>query len=120
MKLLSYEDLIARGIPYSRVHLWRLSQQGKFPMPVKISTNRNAWVESEINQFIEDKILDRDGILPTAAKQSPTKKQIEAYGLYRTGMPFSAVAETLGIGEAAAKARVYNYMKAMRKMRKSA
>jgi prophage regulatory protein len=60
MKMLSYNDLTAKGISYSAVHLWRLWRVGKFPKPVKLGENRNAWVESEIDKWIADRVKERD------------------------------------------------------------
>jgi prophage regulatory protein len=50
-RLIDYEGLQERGIRYSKPHLWRLSNSGKFPKPVKVSLSRNAWVESEIDDL---------------------------------------------------------------------
>ena len=58
-KLLDYADLQARGIKYSRPHLWRLWTSGQFPRPVKISAQRNVWVEADIEAWIENLVADR-------------------------------------------------------------
>jgi len=61
MRLLDYEGLRAKGFGYSRAHLWRLVKAGRFPKPVKLGLgSRNAWVEQEIDSFIESKIAERD------------------------------------------------------------
>ena len=49
-----------KGISYSKAHLHRLISAGKFPRPIKLGENRNAWIESEIDAHIEDKIAERD------------------------------------------------------------
>jgi prophage regulatory protein len=67
MRLLSYEDLESKGIPYSRPHIWRLIKAGKFPKPVKIGAAKNCWVESEVDALIEARIAARDGSDPEAA-----------------------------------------------------
>ena len=36
-------------------------RQGKFPKPVKIGSNKNGWVEDEINDYIASRIAARDG-----------------------------------------------------------
>jgi prophage regulatory protein len=61
-KLLDYGALQERGIPYCKVHLWRLCKDGKFPKPVKLNTtlSRNAWLESDIDAWIESRIAERD------------------------------------------------------------
>jgi prophage regulatory protein len=63
MKLLEYRDLRERGIRYSRPHLWRLWNAGQFPKPIKVSASRNAWLESEIDGWIEQRIAERDQVV---------------------------------------------------------
>jgi prophage regulatory protein len=61
MKLIDYDGLKAKGFDYSRVHIWRLVKEGRFPKPVKLGTgSRNAWVESEIDAHIAAMIAARD------------------------------------------------------------
>jgi prophage regulatory protein len=67
MRLLDADDLEAKGLKYSAAHRWRLIKAGKFPKPVKIGMGRNAWVESEVDQHIADRIADRDAVLVGAA-----------------------------------------------------
>jgi len=61
-KLLDYAALLERGIRYSRPHLWRLWTVGKFPKPVKLSTSRNAWLESDIDAWLETHVAERDRV----------------------------------------------------------
>lgn len=49
-----------KGIPYSRPHLHRLIKAGQFPRPIKLGLNRNAWIEEEIDAYIEGRIAARD------------------------------------------------------------
>jgi DNA-binding Lrp family transcriptional regulator len=37
-RLISHNDLKAKGIPYSKVHLWRLEKQNRFPKRVPIGS----------------------------------------------------------------------------------
>ena len=60
-RLLSYRDLLSRGIPYSKVHLWRLERDGRFPKRVPIGAKMHGWVEAEIDDFIGKKVRERDG-----------------------------------------------------------
>ena len=60
MQLLDYDGLRAKGIKFSREHLWKLYTASKFPKPVKIGAARNAWVESEIDAWIDRRIAERD------------------------------------------------------------
>jgi prophage regulatory protein len=60
-RLLSRSDLRERGIRFSKMHLWRLCRGGKFPRPVKIGGgNRNTWIESEIDAYLDAAIASRD------------------------------------------------------------
>ncbi len=53
MKLITFSELKqTKGIPYTRVHLSRLVQHGKFPQPIKLSENRIAWDEEEIDAHL--------------------------------------------------------------------
>lgn len=60
MILLSNDDLRARGITLSRVQLWRLERAGKFPKRVRVSPNRIAWLESEIDEYIAERAAERE------------------------------------------------------------
>ena len=60
MRLLSMEELrTVKGISYSRPHIFRLMKQG-FPKPIKLGLNRNAWIEEEIDRWIEERIKMRE------------------------------------------------------------
>lgn len=59
-RLIPYESLKAKCIPYSKPHLWRLEKRGKFPKRVHIGAGRYAYVEQEIDNFIAEKIAGRD------------------------------------------------------------
>jgi prophage regulatory protein len=59
-KVLSFKDLRERGISYSRVHIHRLVGAGKFPRPIKIGANRTAWLERELDDWLDAKIAERD------------------------------------------------------------
>ena len=61
MKVLSFRELKpAKGIPYSRVHLRRLEADGNFPGRVQLGGNAVAWIESEIDAWLEERAADRD------------------------------------------------------------
>ena len=40
----------------SKSHIYTLARQGKFPKPRKISENTSVWLESEILNWMEDKL----------------------------------------------------------------
>lgn len=63
MRMLSYEDLKARGIRFSKMHIWRLVRAGKFPVPVKLgggANGQNAWPEHEVDQYLQACVAERD------------------------------------------------------------
>jgi prophage regulatory protein len=58
--LIPYRDLRAKGVPYSKPHLWRLERAGKFPKRVPIGPSRYAYLESEIDDYIRALVAARD------------------------------------------------------------
>lgn len=79
-RLLTFSELKSKhSIPYSRRHIDRLEAEGKFPKRVPIGAYRVAWVESEIDTFIESRIEQRSegfGTLgsDTGARRSRRKR----------------------------------------------
>jgi prophage regulatory protein len=56
MKDLSEQQLQnEKGIPLSSRQLKRLENAGRFPRRVRLSANRVAWIESEIDQWCSDR-----------------------------------------------------------------
>jgi len=49
-------DEIDARVPYSRAHLYRLEGQGGFPKRKRIGANRIAWVRSEIEQWLAERM----------------------------------------------------------------
>jgi prophage regulatory protein len=47
--------------------VYRLIDLGKFPKQVKLSERTAAWIESEVESFMESRIADRDKGAPAAA-----------------------------------------------------
>jgi prophage regulatory protein len=74
MVVLSFPELRERGIRFTRQHLHRLIRAGKFPAPIKIGEDTNAWVEPEIDQYMKERIAARDAI----RQQTPEKKKARA------------------------------------------
>jgi prophage regulatory protein len=56
MRLLDHAGLRERGIPYSKVQIWRLEKVGKFPKRIALSASRVAWIESEVDAWIKARI----------------------------------------------------------------
>jgi prophage regulatory protein len=60
MRILSYDELRPlKGIPYSKVHLWRLEREQKFPKRVPLSESRHGWLESEIDDWLLERMAAR-------------------------------------------------------------
>lgn len=57
--LLSRADLKARGIAYSNPHMISLERRGLFPCRVTLSPAKVAWVEAEIDEWLNRRIASR-------------------------------------------------------------
>ncbi|HVY20675.1 MAG TPA: AlpA family phage regulatory protein [Bauldia sp.] len=53
------------GIPYSPQHIQRLENAGRFPKRIKLGMNRVAWLLTEVEAWIDERIAQRDAIIPT-------------------------------------------------------
>jgi prophage regulatory protein len=61
MRLISFKELKPqKGIPYSRDHLRVLTKENKFPPPLALSEKSIAWLESDIDAWIEARAALRD------------------------------------------------------------
>ena len=64
MRMLSHKDLVElKGIKFSRQHIHRLIAANKFPRPVKLGENTNAWPEPEVDKYLEERVKARDSVL---------------------------------------------------------
>ena len=52
------EVMTATGL--SRSYIYALAQQNIFPKPIKLSERASAWVEVEIEEWIQSKISQRN------------------------------------------------------------
>lgn len=57
-KLLRYEQVRER-VGYSRQYLSQLEKKGLFPRRIQIGPKSVAWLESEINEWIDSKRANR-------------------------------------------------------------
>jgi hypothetical protein len=62
MKLIGSAGLEAKGIDLDPTTIWRKEKAGEFPKHVLVG-NRRAWVESEIDSYIEGLIANRDAAI---------------------------------------------------------
>ena len=61
MKLLSVKA-VREKVCYSPQHIARLEKAGKFPKRVRLGQARVAWVEAEIDEWINERIAERDAL----------------------------------------------------------
>jgi hypothetical protein len=50
--IITYNDLPAFGIRFTRVHINRLIAKGEFPAAIRLSTNRIGWSRRSIRDFV--------------------------------------------------------------------
>ena len=66
MRIIPWKELRSR-VPYSRQHIARLEDQGKFPKRVRLGDGprgRIGWIEGEIDEWVGRRLRLRDE--PTA------------------------------------------------------
>lgn len=60
-RLVSKKELrTVCGIPYTPQHIGRLEAAGKFPKRVRLGPNRVAWLLSEVNEWVAERVTLRD------------------------------------------------------------
>jgi prophage regulatory protein len=60
IKVSRYPELKTKfGIYFSNVHLLRLEKAGKFPKRVRIGDSAVAWVDSEIDAWLKQRMAER-------------------------------------------------------------
>ena len=60
MKLLKLPQ-VREITQFSTATIYRLMAKGKFPKHIKLVERTSRWIESEIYNFINQKITERDG-----------------------------------------------------------
>ena len=53
-KVLSIDDVIEKT-SLSRTTIWRRQHEGKFPKPIRLSSNRVGWKETDVNTWIDSR-----------------------------------------------------------------
>ena len=60
-RLVSKKELkTVLGIPYSPQHIARLEAAGQFPKRIRLGQNRVAWLQSEVEAWIEERLAARE------------------------------------------------------------
>lgn len=57
--LLKLTSVIA-STGLSRSHIYALAKKGEFPKPIKLTERSSAWVEAEVQKWIESRIAMRN------------------------------------------------------------
>lgn len=45
---------VAERVSISTSQVYRLARDGRFPQPVKVTENRSGWLETEVDQWIDE------------------------------------------------------------------
>jgi prophage regulatory protein len=57
-RLLSLDE-VRHLIPYSASQIYRLEHQDRFPRRLRIGPNRVAWLQDEVESWVQQRIDDR-------------------------------------------------------------
>lgn len=57
-RLIGRDELL-RIVPYTMQQIYRKEKDGTFPKRVRIGANRVAWVESEVQAWMDDRLASR-------------------------------------------------------------
>lgn len=61
MRLITMKALREeKGVPFSRQWIHRLVKDGQFPKPIQCGANRIAFLESEVDTWIKDRMENRE------------------------------------------------------------
>ena len=60
-------DAVAARVSFHPVHIRRLVSDNKFPAPIRLGENRVAWIETEIDEWLEVKRQERDATVKESA-----------------------------------------------------
>jgi predicted DNA-binding transcriptional regulator AlpA len=74
-RFLTSDELRAMGIDFSRQHLNRLIDAGRFPQPYRFGGGRNArkyWDAAEIAEFVRQRDAERPRARPRIFLRRPT------------------------------------------------
>ncbi|CAM7825516.1 MULTISPECIES: helix-turn-helix transcriptional regulator [Klebsiella] len=59
---------VQRRTGYSKAWIYRLISQDRFPSTVKIGSRAVAFVESEVDEWISQRIEERDAVISTKSQ----------------------------------------------------
>jgi prophage regulatory protein len=81
---ISYPELRAHGIPFTRIHINRLIARNLFPQAVWLSANRKVWRLSDIEQWLAERSSERPPPL------NPPAEAPKGHAGMRRGAPIPA------------------------------
>lgn len=65
-KLVSKKELKSvYGVPYSFAHIARLEAADQFPKRVRLGACRVAWLAEEVQDWIDERVANRDTTTPS-------------------------------------------------------
>ncbi len=79
LRVLSIEDVCART-SLSRVSVYRKMRDGVFPKSIPLGPMRVAWVESEVERWIQERIAERGTLADARHRQEKTERALSAVG----------------------------------------
>lgn len=59
---------VQRRTGYSKAWIYRLISQNRFPLAIKIGSRAIAFVESEVDEWISQRIEERDAVISTKSQ----------------------------------------------------
>ena len=59
-KQLIDKKALVKLVQYSPQHIARLEKAGRFPKRIRLGQNRVAWLLSEVEDWIDERLLERD------------------------------------------------------------
>ncbi|WP_448187927.1 helix-turn-helix transcriptional regulator [Azospirillum sp. sgz301742] len=59
VKVLRFKQVHER-VGYSRMHLFRMEREGRFPKRIPLGPNSVGWLESEVDAWIAARVAKRD------------------------------------------------------------
>lgn len=73
--LLLSKRAVLKQIPISSATMWRTINAGGFPKPVRIGKRRVAWLQTEIDDWLAERMEERGSTRLSNASCSPSKVQ---------------------------------------------
>jgi hypothetical protein len=70
MRTYRYCDLKPAGVPFTRKHVTTLEKRGEFPQHFDLGQHSIAWVATEVDAWVENKIRRRNPIVANGTPAS--------------------------------------------------